>query len=267
MKDIVNHHIIDARLKTKKARGEYFYASEAYLPDNPGDSNCPRQLGYKILGYEPTEDRKDMYPIFAIGDLYHDFIQNIFVKEKLATQIEEFSIVYDDDGKHFWIRKDSNKIIIKNPVEIHGRLDIKFKIDTEKFLADIKTIKERAWTYIGSKPKEAHYAQIQIYLHHLQDQGINAGFILYINKSSGEMKEFLIQYDEEYVLQYLTNYKSLYNQITGNGLPNRPFRSGGEAPWQCHYCGFTKECLGLSLEELEKTRFVKYPIEDLNKGE
>ena len=261
MKDIVNNHIIDGRLKHKKERGKYFYASEAYLIDNPKDSKCARQLGYKIKGYKPTEDRKDMYPIFAIGDLYHDFIQKIFVKEKLATQIEEASIVYDDDGRYFWIRKDENKIIIKNPVEIHGRLDIKFKLDDQEFLADIKTVNERAWHYLQTKPKEAHYAQMQIYLHHLKEKGVLTGFLLYINKSTGEMKEFLIQYDEEYVLQYLQNYKSLFAEIMSNGLPKRIFKSGGEAPWQCHYCGFAKTCLGLSLEELEKKKYVSYPEE------
>ena len=256
MKGIIKKHIIDERLKTRKERGKYFYASEGYLPDS-SDSVCPRQLAYKISGY-PEAVREEMYPIFAIGDLLHNFIQNIFVKEKLATQIEEFSIIYDDDGKHFWIRKDANKIIIVDPVEIHGRLDLKFTIDKTKFIADIKSINEKAWSYLNNKPKESHYSQMQLYLHHLKKEGITQGFLLYINKSTGDMKEFLLQYDEEYVFKLLDNYKRL-STLMKEKLPDRIFKSGEEVRWQCDYCGFTKECLGYSLEELSKHRFIVYP--------
>lgn len=261
MSQVIKRHIIDERKKTKKERGKYFYASEAYLPHNPKDSGCARQLGYKILGYEPTEEREDMYPIFALGELFHDFIQRLFVKEKLATQVEEFTIMYDDDGKYYWIRRDANKIIIKTPVEIHGRLDLKFKVEMSSFIADIKTISEGGWRFLNNKPKEPHYAQIQLYLHDFVGKGIDKGFLLYVNKSSGEMKEFLIQYDKDYVEEYLENYKKLYERITQKGLPSRHFKSGEQIPWQCKYCGFTKECLGLSIDEVSQRVYLRYPEE------
>ena len=260
MKNIVLAHIKEANEKNRKERGSYFYASEGYLPHNPKDSVCARQLGYKILGYKPTEKRDDMYPIFAIGDLLHDFIQRIFVKEKLATQVEDFTIMYDDDGKYYWIRRDDNKILIKEPVEIHGRLDLKFKVDhTARFIADIKTISEKGFDYLH-KPKEGHYAQLQIYLHHTL---YKQGFILYINKSSGEMKEFMIEYDEEYAKKHLANFKRLYDKIKNKGLPDRHFKSGQEVPWQCKYCGFTKECLGLTLKQVQIKKFVRYEDEGI----
>lgn len=259
MKSIILRRIIDEREATKKERGGYFYMGDGYLPHNHGDSACARQLGYKILKYQTDEQRDDMYPVFALGDLYHDFIQKIFVREGIATQIEECTIMYDDDGKWYWLRQDKNKIIIKENVEIHGRLDIKFSIERSKFIADIKTISERAWNFMNSKPKEPHYAQLQLYLYHFREEKIDKGFILYINKSSGEMKEFLIQYDPEYVSMTLDNYKRLNEYIQSKGLPPRHFRSGEEVPWQCKYCNFTKTCLGLSLEEVNKKTFISYP--------
>lgn len=264
MKNIVTNHIIEERLKNKKERGKYFYASEAYLPHNPSDSKCARQLGYKILGHKPTEERKEMYPIFALGDLYHDFIQKIFVKEGLATQVEEATIIYDDKGRYFYIQRDDNKTIIKEPVEIHGRLDLKFDIE-KPFIADIKSISEKGFFYVQDKPKENHYAQVQVYLHDLKKEDINQGFLLYVNKSTGEMSEFLIDYDAEYVLKYLEDYEELYNQIMNEGLPPRHFKSGREIPWQCKYCGYTKICLGLPIEEIKQKTFLSYPEDDIRK--
>lgn len=261
MKDIVKNHIIEKRLKHKKQRGDYFYASEGYLPHNKKDSKCGRQLGYKILGYEKDEERTDMYPIFALGDLYHDFIQKIFVEEGIARQVEQADIVYDDDGRYFYIKKNDNKLIITDPVEIHGRLDLWFFMDGE-YLADIKTISEKGWYFIEDKPKETHYAQLQIYLHEMKEEGIDEGFILYINKSTGEMREFLVEYDEEYILETLENYRKLYDYIKNKGLPPRHFKSGGEVPWQCKYCAFTKKCLGLPLDVVKEKNFLSYPKDE-----
>ncbi len=265
MKGIILSHLIEENKRTKKERGEYFYASEGYLPHNKKDSKCARQLGYKILKYEPDEERDDMYPVFALGDLYHDFIQRIFVKEKMATLVEDFTIMYDDDGKYYWIRRDANKVIIKEPVEIHGRIDLKFKVDNDpdnRFIADIKTVNEKAWFYLD-KPKEPHYAQMQLYLYHTL---YKKGFILYINKSSGDMKEFMVEYDEEYIKKTLENYKELYDFIINKGLPPRHFESGSEVPWQCKYCGYTTKCLGKSLKQVQIRKFIEYPEEEDKHG-
>jgi CRISPR/Cas system-associated exonuclease Cas4 (RecB family) len=254
MKSIINQNLMNNR-KTKE-RGAYFYASEAYLPHNPDESACGRQLGYKVLGYAPEPSKIESQRNFFLGDMYHEFVQKIFVKEQLATHIEECTIYYDDDGKAHWVRQETNKIIMKVPVEIHGRLDIQFNILKEPFIADIKTVGEWAWKYLAGKPKEEHYAQVQLYL---KDKKLNRGFLLYINKSSGDMKEFMLEYDDEYLNKYLEDYKNLYEFIKHKGLPPRHFRSGDEAPWQCKFCGFTKHCLGMTSEELKKKRFITYP--------
>ena len=273
MTNIITNYLKKGREKKKRPRADYFYASDGYLPNVPKDSRCGRNLGYQFLGYD-SEDREDMAPIFAHGDLFHNHIQSIFVKEKLATGIEDFSIVYDDDGGFHYIRKNSNKVVITEPAIVHGRKDITFMIDGMKFVSDIKSINHGAWQFLGNAPKEPHYAQVQFYLHHhREDKDIKGGFILYIckcgckrciEKADGHFKEFMIEYDEKYVMDLLVQYKELREFIDKKGLPPRIFASGTEPPWQCHYCGFTKICLSLSLDELDKTRFVNYPKEEDN---
>jgi hypothetical protein len=76
------------------------------------------------------------------------------------------------------------------------------------------------------------------------------------------MKEFMVEYDEEYLNKYLKDYKELFDYITVKGLPPRHFARGDEAPWQCHYCGFTMHCLGMDLKKLKEIKYVTYPEED-----
>lgn len=236
---IIENHLKNARNKRDEERGhkkEYFYASDS-LVENPEECKCIRKLCYEFsdINPEPLDDKT--LKVFAIGEILHEWIQDILIKEKKAKIIEEFTITYDKKGNHLKTQEESNRLIIKDPVEIHGRIDAMLVDDT---IIEIKTISKGAFFYLGNAPRLGHYLQLQLYMY---NKKIKNGTIFYINKDTGEFKEFELKYNHGFVMGSLKRFvkaKEVIDKFKETGkLPVQPFI---KTSWQCAFCAYAKEC-------------------------
>jgi len=229
----------EKRAEERGTKKTYFYASDSLIEDI-NNSKCMRQIGYEFSDIEPEPLDVPTLKKFAIGNALHDWLQDLLIKTKNAKIIEECNIIYLPDGAVKKEADENNKIIIKDP-EIHGRLDVLLIDDT---IVEIKTINSGGFFYLGRAPKPGHYLQIQLYLH---QKNLKKGVLFYINKETGQTKEFLLRYNPEYVQKALKRFKTLKeNFIDKNILPPRPYLMHD---YHCNYCAFFKECWK---EELSK---------------
>lgn len=236
---IIEKYLKDERDKRDEEKGhkkEYFYASDS-LVDNIEEGKCIRRLCYEFSDINPEPLNNKTLRIFAIGEVLHEWIQDILIKTKKAKIIEEFTIVYKQDGDVFKNTDEKNKIIIKDPVEIHGRMDVMLIDNT---IVEIKTVSKGAFFYLGNAPKQGHSLQLQLYMF---SKNVKEGSIFYINKDTGEFKEFEVKYDANFVMESLerfTKAKEVIDRYLKTGeLPKHPFI---KSYWLCKFCSYTKEC-------------------------
>lgn len=87
------------------------------------------------------------------------------------------------------------------------------------------------------EPKEENIDQIQLYLHFFK---IPKGILLYVNKNSLELKEFIIEYDRSRALNLLKTLENIKGKIDKNIIPER--LADYPNSWQCKYCQFKEIC-------------------------
>jgi len=93
---------------------------------------------------------------------------------------------------------------------------------------------------------EHHIAQIQLYLHFFK---IKKGFLLYINKDTQELKEFLIEYDPEKIKSLLEWCYSLKEKIELDIVPES--LKDWPQNWECQRCLFSEICKMAGRNEIE----------------
>jgi len=87
------------------------------------------------------------------------------------------------------------------------------------------------------QPKEDNVNQLQLYLNFFK---IPKGILLYINKDTLELKEFLVEYNPAITQKLLKDLSDLKSKIDSNIIPDRipDFPEN----WQCQYCQFREIC-------------------------
>lgn len=100
--------------------------------------------------------------------------------------------------------------------------------------------------------KHENINQIQLYLHFFK---IPKGILLYINKDTLELKEFLVNYNPTLVQALLRDLSVLKEKLDSNTVPQRI----PEYPknWQCRYCQFKEICTITGEDEIGWNDFKK----------
>ena len=121
-----------------------------------------------------------------------------------------------------WLFKESG-VRISSGVDLPG-FDVVGSYDgialyngVERIL-ELKTKDAFAWPKV-SEPMSDHVIQAQVYM---WGTGIHEAVICYINKNSGEMKEFLIPFDPDVIDRFKKNIERVYNSIEKGQAPNGP---------------------------------------------
>ncbi|PJA84072.1 MAG: hypothetical protein CO145_02540, partial [Candidatus Nealsonbacteria bacterium CG_4_9_14_3_um_filter_37_13] len=85
--------------------------------------------------------------------------------------------------------------------------------------------------------KAENVNQLQLYLHFFK---IPKGILLYVNKDTLELKEFLVNYNPTLAQALLKDLAILKSKLNANIIPQRL----PEYPenWQCQYCQFKEIC-------------------------
>ena len=119
---------------------------------------------------------------------------------------------------------------------ISGRADAIITLNNELYVVDFKSMNSMIFKGL-TQPKEENVNQIQLYLHFFK---IPKGILLYINKNSLELKEFLVRYDRDRAENLLKELSDLKSKIRRNLVPER--LPDYPQNWQCQYCQFKEIC-------------------------
>ena len=81
------------------------------------------------------------------------------------------------------------------------------------------------------------------------------GILLYVNKDTQELKEFIVNYDKKRALSLLDALTTLKKEIDSNIIPDQ--LSDYPDNWQCQYCQFKEVCAMAGRGEVNWSEFKK----------
>lgn len=221
---VIDDYLSSERKRTHRKRNiKIFYPSELTFP-------CLRGQYLKYTQPEIPVSAKTRR-IFKIGTIIHDFVQNIFKKEKneftLLSLESSIKGTYRVSGDLIWIR---------------GRVDAIIERDGEEYIIEIKSMapqpyKDDVFRYLN-EPKEGHLMQI---LWYMQSANIKNGFIIYVEKVGGETRTFPITLDDlSPQLNITERAKKLYRHLKTGTIPPQETHH-----WNyhiCQYCQYAEAC-------------------------
>jgi len=130
----------------------------------------------------------------------------------------------------------SSEIKIPPQELVSGRADAIVTLDNELYVVDFKSMNSLIFKNL-SQPKEENVNQIQLYLHFFK---IPKGILLYINKDTLELKDFVVNYNPTIARNLLKELEDLKVKIDKNIVPDRVASYPDD--WQCKYCQFREVC-------------------------
>ena len=198
----------------QQLNGDYFHPSQL--------GGCLRAYFYgefkaPVDGLATADEMLRTSLIFEMGTYVHVMIQNLC--ERAGLLISRETAIQD-------------KLL-----GILGHADGQLLIDGEKYLLEIKTINSRGFGGLR-EVKDAHKKQIHAYMKALR---LKAAVVIYINKDTCELREFVIRFDqlfyEQEVAARIQFYFACKKSMT---LPPKEGESLYRMP--CSYCSFRKIC-------------------------
>lgn len=185
-----------------------------YITDS---GKCGRSVFFKFKQAPKEKMEARLLRVFEHGDYIHQLImKSLFGSRDVHVVASEINMP---------------------PQEIiSGRADAILSIQGELYVLDIKSMNSMIFRSLIA-PKEENVCQIQLYLHFFN---VKKGVLLYVDKDQQQLKEFIIEYDPEFCLRLINEFKNLKNKIDAgiipDVLPDYPDN------WQCGYCPFRPVC-------------------------
>lgn len=206
LKEIIDKFYTDRK---KDRTQHHFYITDA--------GRCPRAIFFKFKNAPQKEIEPHFLRLFDHGDHMHQLI----MKSLFSTR--DIHVV-------------GAEITISPQELISGRADAIISDGKELYVLDIKSMNSMVFRTL-TEPKEENVNQIQLYLHYFE---IKKGILLYVNKDSLELKEFIVDYDKTKAKTLLDGLSNLKSKIEADVVPSRI----DEYPthWQCRYCSFREIC-------------------------
>lgn len=233
LKEIIDNFYLDNNRESYPQKR--FYVTDA--------GKCPRSVFFKFKQAPCRDLEPRILRLFDHGNYIHELIIKALSGQKV-------------------LRGDEVNIPANNLVS--GRADALIQVAGEDYVVDIKSINSMGFRVLAEPSLEYVY-QIQLYLHFFQ---INQGVLLYVNKDTQDLKEFLIDYDEELCHRLLDGLELLGQKIAANRVPVR----SGDWPsnGQCRYCPYKEVCSMVGADEVSwdefKERVAKHE-ESIKNGE
>ena len=206
LRELINQFYLD---KQKDRRRVKFYITDA--------GKCSRSIFYKFKNAPKKDMEARILRLFEHGDYIHQLIM------KPLLSLRKFHVV-------------ASEVNIPPKKLISGRADVVISDGKDLYIVDIKSMNSMIFRSL-EEPKEENVDQLQLYLHFFK---VPKGILLYVNKDTQELKEFLVDYDKpraQRLLKILTNLK---RKIDANVIP--PRLPDYPLNWQCRYCPFKGIC-------------------------
>lgn len=206
LKELIDQFYLD---KQKDKEQHHFYITDA--------GKCARAIFFKFKNVPRKEIEANILRLFDHGDHIHQLIM------KPLLSVREIHVV-------------ASEVNIPPQELVSGRADAIISTGKEMYVLDIKSMNSMIFRNL-TEPKEENVAQLQLYLHYFK---IPKGILLYVNKDSQELKEFIIAYDKKRALNLLASLSDLREKIDSEIIP--PRLSDYPDNWQCRYCQFKEVC-------------------------
>lgn len=207
LKEIIDEFYLDREREKNKER-LHFYVTDA--------GKCPRAIFFNFKRVPREEIGAERLRVFEHGD----YIQQMTLRPLFSKGL---------------IR--ATEVNIPPQEIISGRADAIISVDGVPYVVDIKSISGRLNMEKMEKPHLEHYYQVQLYLHYFK---IKKGILLYVNKDTQELKEFIFDYNPELVEKLLDWFQNLKEKIESDIVP--PRLPDYPKNWQCSYCPYKEIC-------------------------
>jgi len=226
LKELIDKIYLD---RDKDREQHHFYITDA--------GKCSRAIFFKFKNIPRERMAPEVLRMFDHGD---------YIQMQIISNLFSLGIVR------------ASEIKIPPQELISGRADAIITLNNELYVVDFKSMNSMVFKGL-SQPKEDNINQIQLYLHFFK---IPKGIILYINKDTLELKEFLVEYNPAIAQKLLKDLSDLKTKIESNIVPLRI--PGYPDDWQCQYCQFKEICQIAGGREISFSEFQK-KVEAQNK--
>jgi hypothetical protein len=194
-----------------------------YWPRPSSVDRCPRSLFYHATGVPPQPYPGRSLLVFEDGNIHE-----MLIADHIKKTVFEF---------HEWKGKNQRiEIATINGKRMTGEIDglLVDPLGVTRLL-EIKSINHFGFERLTDAPEDGHRRQANLYLHGLIKAGmdIREGVILYKNKNTSAMKEFVISYDEAQALADIAMFEDIEARAVKGEAPERPYAPDD---WHCQYC-------------------------------
>lgn len=213
LKELIDKFYLDKEREKKEKERIRFWISEI--------GKCPRSIFFKFKQAPTAEIAAERLRVFDHGDYLHRMILKPLFSLGLVR---------------------SSEVPIPPKEIVAGKADAIVTIEGEPFVLDIKSISGRLNLEKLKEPYPEHYWQVQLYLHFFN---IEKGILLYVNKDTQEIKEFIFGYKEKIAKECLNWFEKLKEKIESNIIP--PTLPDYPENWQCQkegkiFCPYFEIC-------------------------
>lgn len=219
--ELIDQFYLDREREKKDKERVQFFISEV--------GKCPRAIFFKFKKAPAQEIEPERLRVFEHGDFIHRMILAPLFSLGLVRATE---------------------VSIPPQKIISGRADAILSIDGEPYVLDIKSISGKLNFEKMEKALPEHIWQLQLYLHFFK---VKKGILLYVNKDTQELKEFIFEYNKEQVKQLLEWFEKLKIKIEKNLVPLR--LPDWPKNWQCQSCQFKEICELIGENEISWEKF------------
>jgi CRISPR/Cas system-associated exonuclease Cas4 (RecB family) len=204
LKDLIDQFFLD---KERDREQQHFYITDA--------GKCERAIFFKFKNVPREKMTAEVLRMLDHGD---------YVQMHILNSLFSLGIVR------------SSEIKIPPQEIISGRADAIVTINNELYVVDFKSMNSYKFKTLEA-PLGDNVNQIQLYLHYFK---IPKGILLYVDKNTLALKEFLINYNPALSESLVSSLESLKVKIDGNIIPAQLLDYPQNM--QCKYCAFKEIC-------------------------
>jgi CRISPR/Cas system-associated exonuclease Cas4 (RecB family) len=203
---------------------EEFYGKDKQRNDGfihiSSSGKCQRQLYYDLILDKENPIEPRIKRVFDNGNGFHQRMMKV---------------IYQIPG----VRVIGGEIAIPENESIKGTCDCIVGIGDLNYVVDFKSINASSFSYL-SEPKQEHVTQLALYMYYF---GVQQGLLIYENKDSQELKEYVIKYKEvsELMAETFEKLNLVRDSVKTRVLPPKPTFTDKEK-WKCEYCNYKSEC-------------------------
>lgn len=245
-------------------------------------SICPRAAYYQRMGYQRDTNHNEprLQRIFDNGTGVHVRLQDyltqsgILLLDELPVYNEEFQVMGHSDGllkvgvgKCGILEIKSinsngfNNLVTAKPEHVEQAQVYMFCTEELRLQLQeggveykeslLREMRELMDSFVVSGSKYTKEEKIAFELRRWENlcdvllkttKPIDTMYFLYENKDTQELKEFIVEWDEEVLTEILNRYDFINDAVENEELPERPQEATSRGCRNCTYCNYKIEC-------------------------